>query len=117
MNKQLIINKLKVLITPNCWLRNYRTDKEWDSELNKMLDNPIFTCRYTELEPFDIHINGVSIWICNYPYAFAYSYTPLKDICEKCLPRRSTVFRLKDALTKWQNNSKGYRMNRNGANT
>lgn len=56
---------VKVLLTPLCWIRNSKIDKEWDSTFRKMLeDGKIEFQTY-----YEAYIGGYVVWIGNYPYA------------------------------------------------
>lgn len=57
--------KLKALINPKHWLRNYKTHKAWDEWLWGSLQNH----EIKVLDKYYAEINGKKVWICNYPYA------------------------------------------------
>lgn len=62
-----IKNFLFRLICPSFWIDNYRVDWDYDSWLKTQLENdPMITdvCHYTA------KINGTTVWIGNYPYAY-----------------------------------------------
>ena len=92
-----IKNAIRVVMTPSCWIRNYRTSKEWDRELNHLLDTEDF-----EIHNFHLRFvkSGTCIWIANYPYAFGDRITPLENFYGYVnkLPARKTVFRLYDKI-------------------
>lgn len=87
----------RILTTPSCWIRNYRTNKFWDKKINQCLDNPCFS----SLSEHAVMLNGMKIWIENHPYA------SVRDVCCKKLgmPSRATVFRFYDALQKYRADS------------
>ncbi len=85
---------LRTLLHPSCWTRNFRTNIEWDAYLNVMLDNPHFS----RLSGFTIHLNKVPVWIGNFPYAYGSLFPSGAD--SNKLPKRSTVWRLHDAVEK-----------------
>ena len=74
------------LMDPRHIIRNEWTNKAWDRELREILDNPE---SFEHLDDFHVKMNGVNIWICNYPYAFG-----SRDH-DKRLPSRRTCVRLK----------------------
>lgn len=83
---------LRILMTPKCWARNYLTHKKWDKALREQLLNPVFT----EISEHSVKLNGVEIWVANYPYAYGSQYSSRTR--EKYLPSRATVFLLHDML-------------------
>lgn len=69
------------------WFRNHPTDKYWDQQLNILLDNkPTFT----EFQAYTLRLNGVLIWVSNYPYCYGHPY----PLMAKSLPSRSTARKL-----------------------
>ncbi len=81
---------LRIIMTPSCWIRNRSTNKQWDRMVLSQLKTPHFT----ENDNYTVMLNGVQMWVENYPYAYGTDYTGLND----GMPSRATVFRLKDAL-------------------
>lgn len=84
----------EVLTTPKCWIRLCATNKVLDSEINKALDNP----KFDDISSYTVNLNGMMLWIENYPYAFGSVYG--NDSLG--LPSRRTVFRLRDELIKFR---------------
>lgn len=77
---------------PCCILRNSRTDKHWNKALLRLLENPESITRRSR---HMVLINGVEVWVENYPYAYGSPGHGSE------LPSRSTVVKLKlivDAL-------------------
>ena len=72
----------KVLVTPSCWRLNYPVSGSWDAALNEMLDNPYFT----KIEDCTVTLDGLDIWVKNFPYAYGAPYPDRQDI--HFLPRR-----------------------------
>lgn len=93
MNKNLL-NKLNVLIRPDWWCRNYKTNKDWDKALTTILDNPNLVVN--KVDEFTIDINGIAVWIANYPYAYGHHYggRGLRGF-GKGIPSRTTAMRLR----------------------
>lgn len=56
---------LKAIITPSCWLRVKKTNKEWDN----YLWNSLLTDDITIIGSHEILINDCIVWIANAPYA------------------------------------------------
>jgi len=81
---------IRLLSNPNCWIRNGLTNRKWDRKLSKELDNPTFI----RVDKWTVKLNGVEIWVRNYPYEYGYDYIGKN----KGLPSRATVFRFMDAL-------------------
>lgn len=57
---------------PSLWVRNYRTSEEWDALLNRLLD----THSVQVADDCTVKIGPVSVWVANYPYAYARPYKP-----------------------------------------
>lgn len=84
---------LKSLL-PWHWLRLARTNKQWDQKILGFLENPVFTESTTS---YRIKLNGVDVWISNYPYCFG---CPADH--QSFLPSRTTVIKLKEALDSYR---------------
>lgn len=84
-------NLLRIILTPGCWIRNYRKCSHIDNLINKLLDSGDIQI---ESECMAI-IGGRTIWIGNAPYAAGtlYEGKPVMG-----MPSRRTVFRLMDAI-------------------
>jgi len=82
------------LVHPKWWLRNSRINKAWDKWLNDALDDPT----YTNPEQYTINLNGVKIWIGNYPYDYGHRF--YDDLWNEFnyLPSRKTALKLKRSL-------------------
>lgn len=80
----------KYLLRPRFWFRNYSFNADWDRRLNEILDSPEFE----NMDNYWAEINGVKIWIANYPYA----YGQLGGT--EVMPSRETVERLHKAVIK-----------------
>ncbi len=83
------------LLKYDWWFRNYNYSAEFDEWMNTALDNPKFDL--CELESYEVKLNGKTIWISNYPYAYGALKSPKFGI----LPRRRTVVRFQIEYTKW----------------
>lgn len=90
---------VRILINPSCWIRNYRTDKEWDSLLNTLLDYGEIDLTRQKHGLFWCSINNHCVWIKNFPNAFGNLYNP-DGYPRKLsgLPSRKTAFRLHDII-------------------
>lgn len=98
--KKRFLTLLRIIITSKCWVRVGVTNKEWDESLNQALDAPTFS----EYERFSIKLNGIKLWIGNYPYSYGHKYHDPSN--EVKLPTRATVFKLKDAIHKYRSKQK-----------
>lgn len=80
------------LFTPSAWNQNEPTSLEWDKRLNYLLDNYeiVVEGNYT------IKINGVEVWISNYPYSYGKTYH--NEAFGQVLPTLKTRQRLKTAV-------------------
>lgn len=87
---QNIIDFFRYLFKPTFWFSNASVDLEWDSILNKLLDEA------TDVRPGHhvSNIGGVAIWTSNYPYAYGSPYLQDLDI----LPKRRTRERLRKLI-------------------
>ena len=89
---------IKVLLSPVCWLRNYKYSKQWDKELNKLMKEH----KFTSPTEYDVMLGKRKLWIENYPYAcFDDSYNwniPDTLYTDKRMPSRVTVLKLADKL-------------------
>ena len=81
---------IRIIKTPRCWARNYKTSQTLDSWLKRALLIPAIT----EIGQHTCKVDGKLLWIENYPYA----YGNLRNI--RRLPSRGTVFMLHDELLK-----------------
>ena len=86
MNKYLVT--LYFIINPRWWIMNeFYSDEYWDRELNQLLDD-------YKLKDIDTHtavLNGVQVWIANYPYAYGTSGSSGR-------PSRWTIYRLRQRV-------------------
>lgn len=89
--------KLNVLIRPIWWIRNQMTDKVWDTVLLDILKSGEFEFSgygHYSVELKDKRTNrSYSIWITNYPYAYA----TYRDF----YPSRTTAMLFKKELDKF----------------
>ena len=61
---------VRAFFSSGCWIRNRRTCRKWDNKLRELLKNPVFT----DYNTYTVKINGVEIWVENYPYCYGYVY-------------------------------------------
>ena len=83
---------LRWLLNPAFWLRNKPTNRSWDLMILNQLKEPLFE----RINEYTVNLNGVAIWVKNYPYCYGYDYTE-KNLG---LPSRSTTLKLKDAINR-----------------
>lgn len=91
---------LRVVVTPNCWTRNYNTSKELDGLINDMLDSG---ANIEIIDEYTTKLGGVILWTSNFPYAYGRIDSTASRVFRnlrslKGLPNRITVFRLKAAV-------------------
>ena len=101
MTKKRFMEKLSVLFYPRIWSLLYPINKTWDKFLNDLLDSG--NVKFKHNGPFSVKINGIPVWISNYPYA--YGSTFFWDQGDKTLPSRSTIMKLKREVDTWIINS------------
>lgn len=82
---------IKVLITPSCWIRNYRTSKIWDKQFLKLLEEN----NWERTSVYTAYIGSEEVWISNHPYASFFPYRPAGG---GALPSRKTVLYAMDRL-------------------
>lgn len=80
---------LKVLITPMCWMQNYRYSETWNTTLNKLLT----TNNFEYQDSAHAKIGKYIVWIENHPYA---SFHPTNNISVR--PSRRTILKAYDKL-------------------
>lgn len=78
---------LRIIKTPDCWLRNHRTCKILSALINQSLDGGF---KPKQISHYYMELNNMKIWCGNYTYAYA-------NVNNR-MPDRTTVFRLYDAL-------------------
>ena len=91
---------LKSLL-PLHWIRNHSTDEEWDALILSFLENPVFSEPEYKGLGYVLKLNGVEIWVENYPYAFG-SPADTSGTSYAKLPSRRTVIKLKEALDNYR---------------
>lgn len=86
---------LRILFTPECWVRNNLTSPKVTKFINDSLDAghlPVSSGLYTH------ELNGKTIWTANYPYAYGRICIDGSVLKTTKLPDRATVFRLHDVI-------------------
>ena len=73
-------------ISSRFWLMNNPYSREWNNQLNALLDSCVFE---GGRPPYTANLGGVEIWIANYPYAAFSPYNPHLDV----RPSRMTILR------------------------
>ena len=81
----MILDLLRVLFTPSCWIQNKQYSKEWDNDLKQLMSKHQFTDR----AKYTAKLGDFEVWIGNHPYA---SFRP-----EGCDVRASRITILKAA--------------------
>ncbi len=89
MNKFLLT--IYFVVNPRWWVMNDYYNEIWDRELNNLLDN----YKLKDIDKYTATLNGVEIWIGNYPYAYASVYTNGHVYGR---PSRWTIYRLRQRV-------------------
>ncbi len=89
MNKFLLT--IYFVVNPRWWVMNDYYNEIWDRELNNLLDN----YKLKDIDKYTATLNGVEIWIGNYPYAYATVYTNGHVYGR---PSRLTIYRLRQRV-------------------
>lgn len=71
-------------IFPIYWLQNSPTCWNWDTELNRLMDEG----GITDLTNYIATIGDVKIWIRNYPYAFGSNYKNPAEVLPSVATRK-----------------------------
>lgn len=83
---------LRILYTPTCWNRLYRSDKRLDDIIVRAINRGEIRIE----DNYYAVIGGYRLWTENYPYCYGH---PAADIYKhRRLPSRVAVFKLRDAL-------------------
>lgn len=99
-----ILTNVSFAFRPSFWMGHGKVCKKWDAELNALLDHHETTNgEYSRRDDeYTFHINGVDVWVENYPYAYGRrwmtgAYYPNAS---HAMPRRSTRLRLRKLVKK-----------------
>ncbi len=95
--KYTIKDLLEIITTPNCWVRNYSTDKNWDNYLNILLDNYTPTAsEYDDIMQYTLILGTTEVWVGNWGHAYGskYGMHPYGEPNAN-LPSRKTAIRLR----------------------
>ena len=85
-------NFLRVLLTPSCWIRNYRTSPH----LSRFIQDHLRAGEQPEvLNGFHAKLGGKVLWVRNYPYGYG---SEAAFATRGPIPDRKTVFMLADAV-------------------
>lgn len=93
-------NKLYVWFVFFTQTFNYRYSKEWDEELNRLLDieRPILDKPNSiDGKYYWLYLRDTIVWIQNYPYGFGLELDENKDTI-KVRPSKKTILRLKKVV-------------------
>ena len=92
-----MIDFLRVLRTPRCWLQNELYSAQWEKRLGQLAMDNNFVREGGHIARLDT----TRIWISNHPYA---SFVPIIEgtVCTKLpvRPRRATILKAMDKLVK-----------------
>lgn len=78
------------MVNPRWWVMNNIYNEKWDRELNNLLDN----YKLKDIDKYTAVLNGIEIWISNYPYAYGTVHTN----GHYGRPSRSTIYRLRQRV-------------------
>ena len=84
------IKNIQFVFRPTYWLMNYSYSKEWDKELNTLMDEHFFT----NFQTYTTKLGDRKIWVENHPYA---SFTKV-TLGPTVRPSRLTIVRAKRHL-------------------
>ena len=82
--------RLRVLLTPSCWLTNDPYDEEWDRALRDLMAKH----RFRNRSEYTAHLGPLEIWVANHPFASMSPYRPTASI----RPKRITILQAMDKL-------------------
>lgn len=80
------IISLKFILKPQYWIMNYNYSKEWDIELNRLLELHTFRL----ISSYRATLGDTEIWIANHPYASFVIHGNVRPIVR---PSRLTIER------------------------
>lgn len=91
-----MLMNVRIILSPTHWISVYPTNKVWDKKLQTLLENPQFEF----VSAGRISLNGIQIWIENYPYAYGSKCIETGYTFNKInlLPTRKTRIRLRKAV-------------------
>ena len=79
------------LVRPSFWGQHYTTDYVYDELLNQILDK----CEIEIVDIYTVKINGIEVWVSNFPYSYGYMYKNP----DRGMPRPRTRVRLQHMVT------------------
>jgi len=85
------LKNLQFIFRPKFWSSAWPYDKDWDDELNILLDEH----RFTYINDYTAKLGGTEIWVANYPYA---SFWKRTNESNYKLPSKLTILRVKEQL-------------------
>lgn len=83
------------ILNPKFWIMNDKFSKEWDEELNKLINSGVEVKRDSI---YRIQIGPYAVWSENYPYA---CFTTVQD-GTTFRPRRSTIYKLRHLASSYR---------------
>ena len=86
------IKNIQFVFRPTYWLMNYSYSKEWDKELNTLMDEHFFT----DFQNCTAKLGDTKIWVENHPYASFTKFTLENGYHYR--PSRLTLLRAKRHL-------------------
>lgn len=101
---EYIAVKLVTSISPSYWLMLDDYSHEWDKSIRSALKSPEFSDSHRS--GCSIALNGVKLWICNYPYSYGHSYDSTFGR-KQVRPSRTTIWYLRRAIDRYQKETLG----------
>lgn len=94
---QELLLLIQAILTPSCWIRNYKYDAHWDLYLRTKLKQGE---TWEDIGRYTARFGGVLLWIENYPYASFYKYEGWwkEQGGDRFLPSRRTTILLRRSL-------------------
>ena len=93
-----LISWLFILSHPTFWLMNQPFNREWDKELNDLMDRN----KFMNIDYYYAEIGHERIWIQNYPYnAFVFkkkNFSPFDNKSDEVRPSRWTIYKARRKL-------------------
>ena len=85
----------RIILDPRYWIKNERTDYDYNESVKLQLEN----ANFKRFSSYRVDLNGVALWVKNYPYSYGGLYDRLNCSDVKGLSRM-TIVKLHDAIKK-----------------
>lgn len=85
----------------SCYAKNY--NKEYDMALREALLDPTTVISFKDGSSYTVEVNGVKLWIGNYPYSYGnYYVSEHPKYKERLFPGRTTIELLKKTIDNYE---------------